>query len=357
MHRATLVKFLGFTVVCIIMGAVLVMMLTNMDPFADRREFQAVMPNTGGLLENDPVKIAGVDVGRVESIDIEQGNALVTFTVDADREIGQETTLGIRWRNLLGLRYLYVYPEGGGDLEDGYTFEPERVRTPVDLTRFMGHLAGIYRALDPEVSNVVVNSLAESLAGREEQTQQIVEDAASLLSTIGDRSDEVGRVITNGAHLLDAYAAREQELRSLISSFADVSSTVAERNDELVNAVVRIADGASELERLIAANETHIRGSIGELDAITQVLAQHHADLENIFSHTGIGIVQYHRVTRWGQWFNIRAVGLSSGEETMTTERGAALPERTDPQDGERRTGNEPPNSGAFFRIPSGGVR
>jgi hypothetical protein len=38
------------------------------------------------------------------------------------------------------------------------------------------------------------------------------------------------------------------------------------------------------------------------------------------------GLVGYHLISRTGQWFNIRAVGASVGDDVVTTERGAALP-------------------------------
>lgn len=346
-----LAKFIGFAAVCVVAAALLVAQLTNAAPFEDRRSFEAVMPTADGLLHNDPVKIAGVDVGRVEDVRIEQGRAVVTFTVDADRALGSETQLGVRWRNLFGLRFLYLYPAGEGDLPDGHQFTAADLRPSTDLTAFLARLTPVMRALDPDVSNIVVRSLTEALAGREDEVRALVGQAGSLLNAVAGREDELGGLISNGAVLVDAYAAREQELRDLLARFAEVSETVAERNDMLVDAVSRIADAGSEVHRLAAANEGEIRASIAELDAIMAVLSVYHDEVEQLAAHTGTAIVQYHRISRWGQWFNIRVPGLSTGEQTNTTERGAELPARMDPdEDGEW---SRPPSSGAaaFFSV------
>ncbi|MDX1658825.1 MAG: hypothetical protein R3343_08400, partial [Nitriliruptorales bacterium] len=62
------------------------------------------------------------------------------------------------------------------------------------------------------------------------------------------------------------------------------------------------------------------------------ILSVNHRNLEEIFTTTGQGIVAYHRISRWGQWFNIRVPGYSEGECTIDTERGAELPPRNDQQ-------------------------
>lgn len=333
---APLAKFGIFAVICLIGAGVLVMELGNIDPFERRRTFEAVMPDAAGLLVNDPVQIAGVEVGKVESIEIVRGEAVVTFTVREDRVLGEDTEIGVRWRNLIGLRFLYLYPDGSGDLPDGHRFDADDLRTPTDLTAFLGRLTPIMRALDPEVGNIVVEALSESLSGREQEVRDLIESAASLLNAVADRAEETGRVIESGAQLLDAYAEREDELRDLISEFSEVAATVAERNDALVDAVSRIADGEEELERLVVDNDREIRDALAALDEIGDVLAANHDELEQIFAFTGTGIVQYHRISRWGQWFNIRAPGLSFGEEVVSTERGACLPRTVDPESGER---------------------
>lgn len=325
---ATVVKLVAFTIACLLGAGWLVIQLGNIELFAEKRTYEAELADVGGLLVNDAVKIAGVDVGKVTSLRLERGRAVATFTVDADEELGRDTEIGVRWRNLLGLRYLYVYPAGDGELEEGHRFPVEAVRAPTDLSVFLRRVTPVMRALDPEVGNVVVQALSEALSGREQEVRDLVSEAGSFLNTVADHDDQIGRVLDNGAEVVDAYAQREQELRDLLDRFADVSTTVAERNEELIAAIERIGDVEAELYRLVDTNEGDIRGSIEALDTISAILAVNHEQVEDIVSYTSTGIVQYHRISRWGQWFNIRVPGLSKGEETLETERGATLPPR-----------------------------
>jgi ABC-type transporter Mla subunit MlaD len=225
---------------------------------------------------------------------------------------------------------------------------------PLRIRHNVLRLTPVMRALDPEVSNVVVQALAEALADREAEVQSLVAQAGSFLNAVADREDELAGLITHGAHVIDAYAAREQELRELIHRFANVSETVAERNEVLIEAISRIADAEAELHRLAATNEDDLRRSIAQLDRILAVLSGFHEEIELIAAHTGTGIVQYHRISRWGQWFNIRVPGLSAGEVTLTTERGAVMPPRM-PADAQGEWSRPPSGAGAFFAPPTAG--
>lgn len=348
---STVVKLVVFTIVCALGAGWLVIQLGNIDLFADTTAYEAVLPDAGGLLENDAVKIAGVEVGKVTDLRLERGQAIATFTVDSDEELAHDTELGVRWRNLLGLRYLYVYPAGEGAVDPGHRFPAEAIRHPTDLSLFLRQLTPVMRALDPEVANVVVSSLAEALTGREQEIRDLVAEAGTFLNAVADREQEIGRVLENGARVVDAYAQRDQELRDLLDRFADVSVTVADRNDELIAAIQRIADMEAELERFVGSTEGDIRGSIEALDAISAVLSVNHDRIEDLVAYTSTGIVQYHRISRWGQWFNIRVPGLSKGERTIETERGATLPPR-----GERGDTTSGAGAAGFLRAGTVGA-
>lgn len=326
--RHAALKFAAFTVVCLMAATWIVVVIGNVALFAERRTFTGEFASAQGLVVDDGVRIAGVDVGKVEAIEVARGRAFVTFSVDDDIRIGRDSTLAVRWRNTLGLRYLYVETAGPGDLPEGTHFGLERTRSPADINALLGRLTPVMRALDPEVSNVVVRELAAALAGREADVQALTTDAADVLATLSGRSEAIGRVVRNGADLLGAYAEREDELRDVIAGFADVSESVEARNDVLVDAIDAIGAVETELARVLRDGDADLRGLVAALDRASLVLSLNHENIERTVRTLGPGIVSYHRISRWGQWFNIRVPGASVGEEVVGTERGATLPPR-----------------------------
>lgn len=351
-NAGALAKFAAFVLVCLLAAGWLVVTIGNISLDA-RHHYEAVFSDVRGLAVNDAVKVAGVPVGKVTSIEVQRGEAVVGFDADEELELSTDTTVSVRWRNTIGLRFVYLTPGDGQPVTPGHRFPSDQTAEPADLNTLLGRLTPVMDALDPELANVVVQELARAIGGREQELRRLVDDAGTLLSTLASRGDAIDRTLTNGATLLDAYAARTDELERLVGSFAEVSDTLASRNDVLVTAIDELADVEAELSRLLETNDADIRGLIDELDEAAAVLSVNHENLESILTYTGRGIVNYHRISRDGQWFNIRVPGLSVGERPATTERGAALPPRSD--DGSSAATLSGPSWGAVFGLPAGG--
>lgn len=336
---ATVLKFGLFTLACLAFAGWLVVTIGNVS-FEERHDYEAEFTDVSGLLVNDAVKISGVTVGKVTGLTVAPGGtALIDFEVDADIELGDETTAQVRWRDVFGLRFLYLEPAGEARLEAGARIPNERTSSPADLGLLLERITPVMRALDPETGNQVVEALAEALVGREQDVQELLSDGASLMQALASRDDEIHRLLGNAATVVDAYARREAELRGLLDSFADVSTTIAARNDTLEDAVLSLADQQAELGRLLQVNDGELRALLDELDETMGILAVNHANIDDILRTSGRGFAAYHRLSSIGQWFNINAVGVSSNYSEITSDRGGKLPEQRDPDGDEGRGG------------------
>ncbi|HEX2032138.1 MAG TPA: MlaD family protein, partial [Actinomycetota bacterium] len=114
----TLTKVGLFVLASAILTVLLAMRIANLslsDLLGQTYTLEAVFENAAGVFPGDAVKIAGVEVGRVTETRIEDGHAVVTFDVDRDTELTTTSRVAIRWRNVIGLRFLYVYPGEGGE--------------------------------------------------------------------------------------------------------------------------------------------------------------------------------------------------------------------------------------------------
>jgi len=332
--RNPLLKFGIFTLIALAFSAWLVVLIGNVS-FQDRNTFTAEFTDVTGLLPNDNVKIAGVTVGKVTAIEaIPGGTALVTFSMDADVAVPEDSLVEVRWRDVMALRFLYLTPGTGLAVDSGHRFPLGQTSAPADFNVLLEKLTPVMRALDPALANQVVEAFQVALIGRVDEVRDLISDGAALTQALAGRDDEVRRLLSNAAIVVEAYASREQQLRSLLDSFADVATTVAARNDVLTSSVTALADAQAELRRLLAANDVELRAALDELDAITQIVAVNHTELDHLLATTGQGLVSYHRISSIGQFFNINAVGVSYDEEAVASQRGGQLP----PTSGVRRS-------------------
>lgn len=325
---ATSLRFTVFVLACLACLVWLIVMIGNVNLFASRHTYEAEVADVGGLLVDDRVEIAGVEVGKVEEVRVERDHAVVTFAVDDDVELGDETVVRVRWRNALGTRLLELDTAGTSTLEPGHRFEIESTRPPPDLDTFLARANPMLEAIDVELSNQLMRELGDALEGREARVQDLISEAAEVLDVVATRDEAVASALRDGAQIADAYVERRETVQRLLADAAELGEGLSQRTDVLLDAAAALGEAQRELEALVDDNDETIRDLLADVERLTRILGEHQDDVQRIVETTGTGVVQYHRISRWGEWFNIRAVAISSDEEIITSERGADLPPR-----------------------------
>ena len=108
------VRLLIFILVTTIATGFLVVTIGNIS-FAASKQYKAVFSDATGVTKGDDVRVAGVKVGSVKGVDIvDRTRALVTFKVDKDQQLTDGTNATIRYRNLVGQRYISLAQGVGG---------------------------------------------------------------------------------------------------------------------------------------------------------------------------------------------------------------------------------------------------
>ncbi len=216
-----LVKLLVFVVVTTMATAVLVVTIGNLT-FGDYRTYKAEFTEVTGVNKGDDIRVAGVRVGTVEDIEIvERSAALVTFTVDSRTQVNGGTNARIRYRNLVGQRYISLTQAVGDTrrLPAGSTIPVSRTRAALDLTVLFNGFKPLFQALSPEVVNELSYELILVFQGEAGTLEGLLAHTASVTSTLADRDEVIGDLIDNLSLVLDHVADRDEQLTRLIQSF------------------------------------------------------------------------------------------------------------------------------------------
>ena len=117
-----LVKLVVFAIVTILAAYVLISTITNAG-YGEQTVYRAQFTDVAGLVEGDEVRIAGVRVGQVVSIALvpdqtDRPVAEVALEVDADVPLPSGVQATIRYRNLVGQRYIALAEGAGGETLD-----------------------------------------------------------------------------------------------------------------------------------------------------------------------------------------------------------------------------------------------
>ncbi len=301
-------KLAAYTVVCLLVLGWLVSAVGNTAFFTDRTGYEAELDDATGLRVNDAVKIAGVEVGSVTGIDIEEGHAVVSFEVDDGTVLPAGTRSGIRWRNVLGQKYLYLYPAGDGEpLAPGARIPIEQSVPSADVGDFLNAVGPVLQAIDPEDADAFVQAVSTGVTGNEAEIRAMIDDGALLASALGGLDGEVGSIITNLDQVAGAVAQRDDAVDELLVNLSSLSGDLAGRNQSLNALITDFADVQRRLEQLLRDNRGDLDGTIDDLRVIASTLARHDDDLEGALATLLEGVAPYHLISSTGQWFGVRA--------------------------------------------------
>ena len=244
-----------------------------------RYQLSARFGDVAGLHGGDTVKLAGVGVGRVTGIDVERGEAVVRFEVDDDVRLPTDTTVAVRWRNLIGQRYLWLEPGSARSmLDDGDVVD--RAEDVVDLGQLVNQLAPLAQAVSPEEVNRILTTLLEAFEGNEAGFDGLLRDLDGVLAALAQRDDTIEQLLEDYSAISGAVASREAQIDQMVQNLLAISATFADNDELLDRALVELADVSDGLDRLLSTGADDLGAALEHLAVLTGTAADHVTELE-----------------------------------------------------------------------------
>ena len=309
--KAMLVKVGIFAVIAAIMTVALGVKLANARLFADTYEVKAEFEDATGVLLGDSVKLAGVDIGRVKGTEIRNGKAVITFNLDKSVELPTDSQVAIRWRNVLGQRFIYVYP--GNDSEtfaEGETIPSEQTEDVNDIGAFLNRLGPVLKAIDPDEANTFLDSVNTALQGNEKDVRDLLDDGALLAETLAGEDENIKNLIGSADEIMAAFAGQEDALGKIFDDLDTVGTVLERRIGDINTLVTDFSDVQRELYGIVKDNGESIDNTIAGLDTVTSVLSKNRKNLSETLHTMPLGISGYYQTTSWGEFFNVRLVAI-----------------------------------------------
>src|SRR4051812_12217701 len=264
---STIVKLVAFFAVCTLLTGYLAFTIGNIKLFQHTYKLSATFDNADGVLKDDNVKVAGVVVGKVTSIKIDQGRAKVGFAVKDSVKIPSDSSVAVRWRNLIGQRYLYLYPGTSGTvLRDGDAIT--RSRSVVNVGDLFNRLGPILKAVDPQKVNTFLDTIVQALDGNQEKVRESIDNLAVVAQSLGSRDQQIGRLVDNVNTVAGAINDRDAQIRTVLDNLVLISQTFSENTDVLDTSVTELTDFSTNFGALLANNRNEIDRMVASLNAI-----------------------------------------------------------------------------------------
>ncbi|WP_405961346.1 MCE family protein [Streptomyces sp. NBC_00024] len=303
---APLVKFGLFALVTILATALLAATIVNIS-FAPKDTYRAVFSDVTGLEEGDDIRVAGVRVGEVEGIRIKDRTlAEVTFTVVADRPLLTSTGAVVRYRNLVGQRYIAL-TEGAGDstrLRPGGTIPLSRTQPALDLNALLNGFKPLFAALSPSDVNQLATEIIKTLQGEGGTVNSLLAHTASLTTTLADRDELIGSVIDNLNSVLKTLDERGGRFSGLLKQLRRVISGLSADRKPIGKSVVSIGDLTEATSGLLHDARPPLTDDIAELGELTGTLNRNEKTVEGVLKRLPNKLTELTGTASYGSWFN-----------------------------------------------------
>lgn len=231
--------------------------------------YNAEFTNVTGLKNGDFVRIAGVEVGQVKKVAIQPDTtALVEFTADDSVVLTEGSKAVIRYKDLIGGRYLAL-EEGAGStkkLNPGGTIPLARTSPALDLDALIGGFRPLFRALDPDQVNALSGQLIAALQGQGGTINSFLSQTAALTSTLADRDQLIGQVIVNLNTVLGSLGDQSKQFDKAVTSLSTLVQGLAERKRDISNSVAYANAAAGSITDLLAQARPPLQKVVHETD-------------------------------------------------------------------------------------------
>jgi phospholipid/cholesterol/gamma-HCH transport system substrate-binding protein len=209
------------------------------------RVYDAYFADAGGIAPGSNVNVSGIKVGKVTGVALAGDQAKVSFTVDRNIRVGDQSLVSIKTDTILGEKSLAVSPKGIGE---STSIPLARTTTPYTLNKALQDLGqsatdintgNFTQALDVVTSSLHaatpklrqaldgVAALSKSINANDEALAQLLQRAQSVTKVLADRAGQVNQLVVDGNQLFAALDERRAALSTLISNIQPVSQQLS----------------------------------------------------------------------------------------------------------------------------------
>ncbi len=193
--------------------------------FNSARNYSAYIAEAGGLIPGSPVQVSGLRVGKVETIELDGPQVLISFNVEKGIRLGDRTEAAVKTKSLLGSKILEISPRGDGE---------QSGPIPLDRTRPAYQLPDALGDVTDAISGLNTNQLSDSLA--------------VLADTFAETPPDLKLAVAGISRFSETLNKRDTQLRDLLSDANKATTVLAERSGQVVDVVQRTNALLAQLE-------------------------------------------------------------------------------------------------------------
>lgn len=264
----------------------------------------AYFPTAVGLYPGDDVRVVGVPVGRIDSIQPRANDVKITMTVSDDVRVPADARAIIIAPNLVSARFIQLTPAftGGTAMADGAEIGMDRTGVPVEWDEVKEQLTALSTQLGPQDGGLqgplttFVNQAADTFDGNGDSFRQALRELSQTAGRLGDSRSDLFGTIRNLQVLVNALSNSNEQIVQFTNHVASVSQVLADSSADLDNTLGVLNTALGDVRGLLSESNSSLIESVSSLSEFTQILTDHSDDIEQVLHVTPNGLANFYNI-------------------------------------------------------------
>jgi virulence factor Mce-like protein len=265
--------------------------------------YKAQFSEAAGLQADDVVRVAGVKVGKVESLTLEDGAVTVEMRVK-DAFVGDRSEAAIKIETVLGSKYVALVPRGTTELDPEDRIPLERTASPYDVVEAFADLSSTVQDIDTAQLASSFEVLADTFSQTPDEVRTSLEGLARLSDTIASRDAQLEQLLTATRDVTQVLADRNGEFTRLILDSNILLTEVQERRALIDSILTNTQELAVQLSGLVADNRETLTPALQQLSRVTDILSRNRAALAQTVNELAPFVRVFTNTLGNGRWFD-----------------------------------------------------
>src|SRR6476469_5791522 len=265
--------------------------------------YTAYFKEDANLRPKDVVLVAGVKVGQVETTELDGDRVKVTFKIK-NAFIGNESTLQIKLKTLLGSKYLSINSLGTKEQNPSNAIPLSRTSSLFDVYPAFTELTRKIDSIDTNKLAKSFTTLADTFRNTPSSVRNVLRGLSRISDTIASRDEALRTLLARANDVTGVLASRDANLQKLFTDGGLLLDELNARRDAIHSLLVNTTTLSIQLEGLVHDNQKTIGPLLDSLDRILGLLNRNQETLDRGLSLLGPFYRVFTNTIGNGRWFD-----------------------------------------------------
>lgn len=264
----------------------------------------AYFTNAVGLYPGDEVRIVGVPVGTIDSIEPRPSDVKIEMTLDRGIKVPADAKALILSPNLVSARFIQLTPAytEGDVMADGASIGLDRTGVPVEWDEVKEQLTQLSSQLGPTANSVqgpiaaFVDQAATTFDGNGDSFRNALRELSQTAGRLGDSRTDLFGTVKNLQVLVNALSNSNEQIVQFTNHVASVSQVLADSSNGLDQTLATLNQALGDVRGFLNENNDALIAQVGKLADFTQIMTDHSDDIEQILHVTPNGLANFYNI-------------------------------------------------------------